>query len=55
MPLKIFYKKEARRSSSKYYAYGLCPIAKTKRKIQFVLVREDEKFLTTLLRISLIS
>ena len=31
MPLKIFYKKEAWRPSSKNYAYGLCPIVDTKK------------------------
>ena len=29
MPLKVFYKKEAWRPSSKNYAYRLCPIART--------------------------
>ena len=33
MSLKNFYKKEAWRPSSKHYAYGLCPIAKTKRAL----------------------
>ena len=32
MPLKIFYKKEGWRSSSKHYAYGLCPIAEIKNE-----------------------
>jgi hypothetical protein len=31
MPLKIFYKKEGWRPSSKHYAYILCSITETKR------------------------